>query len=86
MARGVLIKQRGKGLLENATRRKIYSLVRENPGSSQRDLKNAAEVSPGTTQYHLAMLAYHGLVKEVKENCLKYYPLDYKVENTPDSG
>jgi predicted transcriptional regulator len=72
-----------KKILELETRRKIYQIVNKFAGCHFREIERKSGLSTGSASYHLHYLTKHGLIKEERDgNNLRYFPLDFKPENT----
>ena len=66
-------------ILQLASRRKIYDLVKKFSGCNFRDLERKSSLPVGTLQYHLHYLAKHELIAEKKDgNKIRYFAKDIK--------
>jgi len=64
-----------KEVLELETRRRLYDVVRSFAGCHFREIERGGGLSSGTTKYHLAYLARHGLIQEERTgNNVRYFP------------
>lgn len=72
-----------KKILELEDRRKVYQIVNKFAGCHFREIERKSGLSTGSVSYHLHYLTKHGLIKEERQgNNLRYFPLDFKSENT----
>ena len=60
-------------LLEQPTRRRIYSVVSDHPGSSGREIQRRAELGWGETAYHLDQLTRAGVLRRERGGRRDYY-------------
>ncbi|MEK6828504.1 MAG: winged helix-turn-helix transcriptional regulator [Nanoarchaeota archaeon] len=66
--------------LEN--RRKIYDLVRINPGCHFREIERKIRMPYGTLKYHINFLVKKDILIEKKDgNSIRYFPKDFGKEN-----
>ena len=69
-------------ILEIASRRKIYEIVKSSAGSHFREIGRKSNLGIGTVKYHLSYLVRHGLLKEQKDsNTTRYFPLAFDSKN-----
>ena len=74
-------------ILELDVRRQIYRLVQKYAGCHFREIERKSGLSTGSVNYHLGYLARHNLIKQEKEgNNLRYFPKDFKSQNTKLMG
>ena len=74
--------EKDKKILELASRRKIYHLIKKFAGCHFRELERISKLSTGTVKYHLDYLTKYGLINPVKDkNNLRYFPRDFNFEN-----
>ncbi len=60
-------------LLEQPTRRRIFDVVAQHPGSSAREVQRRAELGWGETAYHLDQLTRSGLLRRERGGRRDYY-------------
>lgn len=60
-------------LLEQPTRRRIYDVVAQHPGSSAREIQRRAELGWGETAYHLDQLTRAGHLRRERGGRRDYY-------------
>jgi predicted transcriptional regulator len=74
-------------ILQLDTRRRIYEIVKRYAGCHFREIERKSGMPTGSVRYHLAYLAKRGLIKEEREgNSLRYFPKEFKSENTKLMG
>lgn len=67
-----------KQVLELATRKKIFEVVRKFAGCHFREIGRKSGLPTGTVKYHLAYLAKHELVREERDkNNVRYFPKEF---------
>ncbi|MFH1404289.1 MAG: winged helix-turn-helix transcriptional regulator [Candidatus Altiarchaeota archaeon] len=70
-------------VLELHARKSIYEVVRRYAGSHFREIERKSGLSTGSVSYHLTYLVKKGLITEEKDgNISRYYPKEFKSENT----
>ena len=60
-------------LLEQPTRRRIFEVVQQHPGSSAREIQRRAQLGWGETAYHLDQLTRAGLLRRERGGRRDYY-------------
>ena len=74
--------EKDKKILELASRKKIYHLIKKYAGCHFREIERISKLPTGNVKYHLDYLTKYGLIKLVKEkNNLRYFPRDFNSEN-----
>ncbi len=69
-------------VLELASRRRIYDIVKRSAGCHLREIKRTAGLSFGSVSYHLSYLKKHHLIKEEKDgNASRYFSLDTAIQD-----
>lgn len=69
------------GVLENERRSRMYDLIRDHPGVTFQELRQAGELGAGATQHHLHLLEQHGLVRRQRDGRhTRFYPTGPKIE------
>ena len=75
--------EKEKKILELDARKKIYHLIKKFAGCHFREIERISKLPTGNVKYHLNYLTKYGLINLVKEkNNLRYFPRDFKSENT----
>jgi predicted transcriptional regulator len=76
-------REKEERILELDARRGIYETVKKYAGSHFREIERKSGLSTGSVRYHLDYLTKRGLIKEERDgNTLRYFPKEFKSENT----
>jgi predicted transcriptional regulator len=68
--------------LDLDSRRRLYAIVRDNPGLHFREIQRMSGQSVSVAGHHLHYLTKHGLIKvENDRRFLRYYPLHFSTED-----
>ncbi|MEK6926351.1 MAG: winged helix-turn-helix transcriptional regulator [Nanoarchaeota archaeon] len=73
-----------KEIIALDNRRKVYELVRENPGLHFREIERKSKIPYGTLKYHLNFLVKKDLLVEKKyENNARYFSKEFSPDDFP---
>ncbi|HLD86869.1 MAG TPA: winged helix-turn-helix transcriptional regulator [Candidatus Nanoarchaeia archaeon] len=74
--------EKDREILELDTRKRVYGVVEDYPGSHFREIERISGLSVGSARHHLAHLARHGLIREERDgNNLRYFPRGFNPKN-----